>query len=87
MEFQQRDMKEARKTMTMELLEGKLQPQEQRREAQTEERELKRGRLVKSVSGKVPTEPRTYRASSRASFPLLPGPEKQCAGRSSATQT
>ena len=48
MEFQQRDMKEARKTMTMELLEGKLQPQEQRREAQTEERELKRGRKQKT---------------------------------------
>ena len=48
MNFQQKDMTEATKTMTIELLEGKLKPQEQTREVQTEKRELKRGRKQKT---------------------------------------
>lgn len=48
MDFQQRDMTEARKTMTLELLEGKLKPPEQRRQVQTEEKEKKTERKQKS---------------------------------------
>ena len=53
MDFQQEDMSKARKTMTVELLEGKLKPQEQVIQVQTEKREQKRRKKEKKENKRV----------------------------------